>query len=348
MTYEEILDRVLLKVPSDLDKREGSIIYDALAPCCFELAQMYVKLEEIENRTYADTATGEDLTRRCEEKGIYRNVVSKAVRKGMFNINVPIGSRFSIEDTTYIVKEKIIDNEFKLECEQEGIMGNSYSGNLLPIDYIEGLTSSSLTDILIPGEDSEKDETLRKRYFDSLEHQAFGGNIADYKEKVNKINGVGGVKPYPVWNGGGTVKLVIIDSSLNKPSTILVNEVQTIMDPIQNQGKGLGLAPVGHIVTVFGVSETVINIYSNITLQSGYLWADVKPLIVTAINEYYQELKATWDSVDNIIVRISHLETRILGIVGVLDIQGTTINTLAENLMLGADNIPVHGDVTTI
>ena len=40
--------------------------------------------------------------------------------------------------------------------------------------------------------------------FDSMDAQSFGGNVADYKERVNAMNGVGGVKVYPVWNGGGT------------------------------------------------------------------------------------------------------------------------------------------------
>ncbi|MCA4936836.1 baseplate J protein, partial [Clostridioides difficile] len=38
-TYEEILQGMLNKVTNEVDKREGSIIYDALAPCAYFLAQ---------------------------------------------------------------------------------------------------------------------------------------------------------------------------------------------------------------------------------------------------------------------------------------------------------------------
>lgn len=38
-TYEEILQKMLGKVPSDVDKREGSVIYDALAPCAYHYMQ---------------------------------------------------------------------------------------------------------------------------------------------------------------------------------------------------------------------------------------------------------------------------------------------------------------------
>ena len=37
ITYEVILKRMLDRIPSTMDKREGSIIYDALAPAAIEL-----------------------------------------------------------------------------------------------------------------------------------------------------------------------------------------------------------------------------------------------------------------------------------------------------------------------
>ena len=40
--YDTILQRMLDNVSSKVDKREGSIIYDAIAPCAAELAQMYI------------------------------------------------------------------------------------------------------------------------------------------------------------------------------------------------------------------------------------------------------------------------------------------------------------------
>lgn len=336
---------MLDRVPNKYDKRQGGVIWNALAPAAAELAQMYIELKYIENRTYADTATGEDLTRRAAERGIIRHPATKAILKGEFNIDVPIGSRFSLDMLNYIVIEKISDGIFKLECETPGSEGNQQFGTLIPIDYIEGLTSAELTELLIPGEDEEDTESLRERYFDSLESQAFGGNIADYKKKTNELNGVGGVKVYPVWNGGGTVKLVIIDSNYNKPSQDLIDYVQNEIDPIGHQGEGVGIAPIDHIVTVEGVTERTINIETNITFQEGYTWADVEPSFRTAINDYFHELKKTWQDEENLVIRISYIETRALNLPGVLDIQNTKINGIAENLVLADVEIPVLGEV---
>lgn len=345
MTFEEILKRALSRVPNDMDKREGSPIYLALAPACFELAEAYMQIETIRDMTYADTSIGEDLTRRCAERGIYRKEATYALRKGTFNVDVPIGTRFRLDETTYVVVQALGSKIYELQCEQAGTIGNDYIGTLLPIEYIKNLTTAELTDILVPGENLESDESLRKRYYESLESEAYGGNVADYKNKTKMIDGVGGVKVYPVWNGGGTVKLVIIDSEYHVPSSQLIEKVQTLIDPVQNHGEGRGIAPIGHSVTVEGVQETIINLTTHLTLQQGYVWDDVVDGIKGAVSDYLKELSKTWEDVEGVVVRISYIETRILGITGVLDIQNTLINGQGQNLLLGVNNIAVLGSV---
>jgi uncharacterized phage protein gp47/JayE len=345
VTYEEILKRMLSKIPSAIDKREGSMIYNALAPAAVELAQMYIELDVILNETFADTASRENLIKRAAERGIIPEPATYVIVKGVFNIDVPIESRYSLDDLNYVVTEKLSTGVFKLQCETIGTKANSYLGTLIPIDYIEGLTSAEVTEILVPGEDEEETEHLRERYFKNLDSQAFGGNITDYKEKTNAIPGIGGVKVYPVWAGGGTVKLVIINSEFQKPSTELVDQVQTLIDPVTNQGEGLGFAPIGHIVTVEGVNATTINISTVITYRESWTWEDIKPYVENTIDEYFLELAKIWEDEKNLIVRISQIETRVLNITGVVDITNTTINGLARNLILGENDIPVRGVV---
>ena len=123
--------------------------------------------------------------------------------KGEFtppNIDVT-GKRFNIGSINFIVTEKITDGEYQVQCETPGIVGNQQMGTMIPIDYIEGLETAELTEILIPGEDEEETEDLRTRYFDSFNERAFGGNVHDYLEKTNAIPGVGITKVTRVWNG---------------------------------------------------------------------------------------------------------------------------------------------------
>ncbi len=347
MTFDYILNRMLGRVPSSLDKREGSVIYDALAPAAAELARLYTDLDFTLNQTFADTAQRTYLIRRAAERGIEPYPASYAVAKGVFNIDVPIGSRFSIDIYNYAVTEAIEGeaHAFKMTCETAGSGPNGFTGRLIPIEYIQGLTSAYLTEILIPGEDEEGTEELRERYFNSLDSQAFGGNIQDYKEKTKSLQGVGGVKVYPVWNGGGTVKLVIINSEYGVPTDELIESVQTAIDPEQNQGQGLGIAPIGHVVTVEGVSETEVNIETTITYAEGWSFEDIEPALKSAVEGYFKELCGEWEESDSIIVRISQIETRLLDLEGVIDIENTKLNGEAKNLALEADCIPKLGSV---
>jgi uncharacterized phage protein gp47/JayE len=345
ITFEVILQRMLDRVPNTVDKREGSIIYDALAPAAVELQLMYIEADTILTETFADTASRTYLIKRAAERGIIPSAASNAILKGTFNINVSIGSRFTLGDLNYIVTEKITDLQFKLRCETKGAEGNLHIGSLIPIDYIDGLTSAELVELLIPGEDDEDTEQLRSKYFETLESQAYGGNIADYKVKTNGLQGVGGVKVYPVWNGGGSVKLVIINSQYQKPSAELVTTVQTAIDPVVNQGQGVGLAPIGHVVTIVSVTEQIVDIESTITYQSGWSWLDVKSQVEEAIDAYFLELNQTWADNANLIVRVSQIETRLLNVTGIIDVAATSINGLQENLSLGADSIAVRGVV---
>ncbi len=342
MTFEKILSRMLELVPSNMDKREGSIIYDAIAPCASELTIMYLELDIILNETFGDTASREYLVRRAKERGIEPYQSTKAILKGEFNTEVPIGSRFSIDTLFYEVISKIDNYTYNLECEIYGSRGNSLYGTLIPVEYISGLEKAELTELLIPAEDEEDTESFRLRYLNSFNSQAYGGNINDYLEKTNSISGVGGVKVTPVWNGGGTVKLTIINSQYEKANDELINYVQEIVDP-NSEGVGSGIAPIGHKVTVNSVNEILVNIKASIIFDVGYSYSILEDKIYNQVLEYIDEERTKWAGQNRLIVRISYIESKILGIDGVLDISNTNINDIDDNLLLGEYDIPVLG-----
>ena len=45
--FDTLMERMLENVSDELDKREGSVIYDAIAPAALELANMYVALDVV-------------------------------------------------------------------------------------------------------------------------------------------------------------------------------------------------------------------------------------------------------------------------------------------------------------
>ncbi len=212
ISYEEILQRMLSKLPSDMDKTEGSIIYDAIAPCAVELTLMYLELNSILQETFADTASREYLVLRCKERGIEPSSASLAVMKVEADAELSIGLGVRRNNVVYEIIEKISDYTYKAQSTIAGVAGNRNLGKAEAVKFVQGLKQVHITELLIPGEDEENTESLRMRYFNSFDQTAYGGNIKDYIDKTNNIYGVGSTKVTPVWNGGGTVKLTLLNS----------------------------------------------------------------------------------------------------------------------------------------
>lgn len=344
VTFEEILERILDRIPDSVDKREGSIIYDAIAPAALELAQMYIELDVVLSESFGDSASRDYLIRRAAERGIKPTPATKAIVKGEFNVEVGLGTRFNLGSLNYVIIEPITQTQYKLQCESFGRIGNQSSGTLIPIDYVDGLESAKVTELLIPGEDEEETEAFRKRYFDSFESKAYGGNVDDYLNKTNSIAGVGATKVTPVWNGGGTVKLTILNSEFEKASTELIQTVQKTIDPKQD-AKGVGIAPIGHIVTVDTVQEVVVNITTSITFQDGHNFNAMKQQITNKISEYLLEIRKEWAKQDTSTVRIAQIEAKIVSLDGIVDIENTKINGSTSNLILTKYQVPKMGGV---
>lgn len=354
--FETILQRMLSRVTSKVDKREGAVIYDATAPAAMEFESVYFVLQEILKESFADTASREYLVRKGAERGLSPTTATNAILKACFDIDVPIGSRYSLDSLNYTVLSRMdelctdVDFYYEVECESVGRIGNNLFGKLVPIQYISGLGRANLIEVLVPGEDEEATETFRERYFASFDNIAYGGNIADYKKKTLAIDGVGSVKVTPVWQGGGTVRVTILDTEFNPATNTLIADVQEILDPTP-QGKGLGTAPIGHIVTVDSATQIAINLATDITLISGYTISQLQGTIEQVVSDYLLELRKQWAPSNEIvnsplIVRIAKLEAAILNIQGVTDIQNTTLNGGIVNILLGDYEIPTKGAVS--
>ena len=357
-TYEYLMELALSFVPEDRDKRQGSVIYDALAPFCQVLAAGAIQLRQFYTQTYAVTATGEDLDNRVAEQGITRFAATHAVRKITVAdedgnpVVLPLGARFSTVSSTspvnytitaqYVEDGVAVPGSYEATCEELGVVGNEYSGNLINITFVQGLASATMTSILVPARNQETDDELRERYFDTLNQKAFGGNIADYREKVMELDGVGAVQIYPVWNGGGTVKLSIVDPIYGPCSPEFIASVQNEIDPENaagEQGSGLGIAPIGHKVTVVTPDEVTINVTANVVLGTNYTKGQVETPIKEALASYIQSLRQSWaDATDlneySCDVFVSRISAAIVNVPGVSNVTGVTLNGQAQDIEL--------------
>lgn len=373
-TYDYILTEALSKVPDNVDKREGSIIRDALSPCCYEAAKHILYLADIIEQTYIETANGLWLDGRVIEGGVTRDPATYAKKLGVFKTQldepcqISVGQSFStVGDTilnytavqVYANEDgDVVPGSYIMQCNTVGSVGNSYIGRIVPNDYIEKLASAEITTLLYPGEEEESDDSLRERFLANLMKTAFGGNIAQYRQWAKEIPGIGGVQVYPVWAGGGTVKLSIIDIDYNSCSSEFCQTILEKFDPENSGGEtglGLGIAPIGHKVTVSTPLPRTINVSGKITLLPGYKLETLLPQIKLALEEYLLSLRQAWENSDDennysVIVYLGRINFAILNVKGVssayeLQLNGTDTDIrLTETSSL--QEIPVLGTVS--
>ena len=182
MTYEALLARALSRVTSPVDKREGSMVMNGVAPSMAELAQLYIAADFVFQATYIATAPREYLIKRARDRNMAPYPASPAVYRAEFNIEVPVGTRFPCDDLNFIVTARMDpedDTETGLShqviCETPGAAANTYGGTLIPVEYVQGLTRAELVELLIPGDDEEETEAFRQRVMDSFQSHAVHG-----------------------------------------------------------------------------------------------------------------------------------------------------------------------------
>lgn len=346
MTMDVIMEEMMEEMPDGLDTSEGSLIYHSCAKHGARLEEVYTELSALVDNQYSDTADLDHLVRFGQEKGVYIEEATPAQFEGVFNATVPIGTEFSGDDYNYIVTDVINEEEhkYRLECEDAGTEPNGWTGDLMCLDDIDELEDAQLTKLLVPGTDEEDEESCRMRIEDSFGIKPFAGNKAYYKEEVEAIDGVGGEKTYR--RKGSSISTVIISDEYRKASKELIDSVQTQVDPVQNHGEGIGIAPIGHAVIISTVNEYTVNVSAVATYDTGYSAEGLKTQIEDAIEEYMLSLRKTWVDTTSIIVRRAAIENAIYNIDGITDVTNVLINGGTENITLQENVIPIKGAVS--
>ena len=343
-TYEAILSRMISRVTTkypNLDDREGSIVFDALAPAALELAIMYTELDNVRNESFVGTATREYILIGCEQMGMDISVfdASAGIHKGVFDLQVPIGSRWNCDLYNFVVTEYIgVEDEYhayRMECETVGTAPNNQTGDLTPItDAPHNLTYAQIVECLIEGENETPDEAIRQAYFDYVNSIATDGNVNQYYVWCNEFDGIGNAKVIPLWNGSNTVKVSILNASNRKASDTLISEFQEFLDP-NIEGMGNGVAPIGAFVTVTTATEIPIDISATVKMKDGF--TDTSKINETLEN-YFAEIAYEKSNIAYMTVGAAILDAEGVDFITDLKIGGGT-----SDIMVGTEEIGVLG-----
>lgn len=330
-----LLERMLSRVDDKMDKREGSVIYDALAPASVEADILYQELDFVLRNIFAVTADRFGLIRIAQSLGIELFPATSAIVKGEFDIQVDIDSKFTAEGLNFTVRKFIETvNEkhyFELICEDVGEIGNIPHAKLLPSETIENLTHAYVVGVITPGVEEEETEHLRQRYLQRVREPATSGNIYHYRRWVMEVAGVGSVKVFPLWAGNGTVKLAIVNSKMEVADVALINEVQKHVESVR---------PIGATVSVVSAKNKDITITAKISIIPGASITEITNHFKEKVKDFFKEnaFKVNY-------VSIAKVGNVLLDIPNVLDYKDLKLNNSFANTQLADEEIALLSDV---
>lgn len=341
-TEAAILSRMFDAIAPEVDKRPGSIAYDLSDPAAQEFAQAYIALDRTLGYAFLNEDMPSDLlTVAASDFGVDRKPAVKAKGEVTFTGQVgqliPKDTQVRTEDGTYfktLADVTLTTNTVKttVEAELGGVSGNVNIGDInTVVGDLAGVLAVTNELAFDNGVDEESDESLLQRVYDKVRKPATSGNVYHYEQWAREVAGVGAARVYPIWNGPGTVKVVLLGDDKRSPSQTVIDAVITHIEEER---------PVGADVTALGATEVSINISADLTLASDASIEQVKADIESGVNAYLESLAFT-----DTLVRYTRIAALLLDIPRIIDYANLTVNGGVSNVEVTDEQVAVLGMV---
>lgn len=340
------------------DTREGSHWYVGTTPPRREAARMYDLMgTEVVAASFPQWAWGEYL----DDHGELRNLgrLSATAAGGIVTFSgdegtvVAAGTVVGVEppdpDTPapeYVVAETgiipapvipategVID--LPVQAAEPGSLGNVSGGAVTAlITPTPGVAEVTNADPIVGGTDPEADAPFRDRILESFVGAAVA-NLYYYRRISLDEPGVGRVTVVPVWDGPGTILVIISTAEGDPVAPGVVDSLQQRLDPVPGQGAGEG--QVGATITVETASSMDVTLDATVELDPGYTLAGaggtvpMQDAIDATVAAYVDSVQPGGEVVLNQVV------ARIMALRGVHDIGDVLLNGVAVNVAIPAD-----------
>lgn len=340
---EIIRARMLAEVPEKYDRAVGSFFFDTFDPAAAELSRAQQKGADALDDSFVETAEGEDLDRVVyDRKALRRKKATYAVGEitvsGSPGATIPVGLIVVSDAAEFTVTASGAVGEdgfgtVPVMCTVEGTVGNVPAGAIksFGVSYsgLAGVTNEEATE---DGFDEESDEDLRERCLAAMRDPGTSGNPTHYREWAMEVNGVGDARVVPIWNGPGTVKVIIIGADRLSVGETLVQEVAA---HIQTK------RPVGADVTVVSAVEKPVNVTATVMLEVNADVEKTKADFTAKLAEYLGDI-----AFDQSFVSHARVSALLITSADVEDHKNLQLNGAAANLTLTDDEVGTAGTVT--
>jgi uncharacterized phage protein gp47/JayE len=342
ITPESLRAAILANLADTWQTREGSFAANLAAPAALEIWKCYQALAGMVGMFYVDEGSGGYIDLAAANFGIARKAGTRAEAamtfSGTAGTVIPAGTAFLTEGGTEfdLADAVTLDGAGAgggtARAAEIGADGNVPAGSLTrmitTISGLDGWTNAAAEG----GTDGESDADLCARYYDRLQTPATSGNAYHYRQWALAVSGVGDARIFPLWNGAGTVKVLLVGPDKAPVDSAVVSAAAAYIEEQR---------PIGAAVTVASAEGVAIDAACTVTLDGSVSAADVQTAFAAALKSYLQSVAFSGGAV--LYNRVAYL---LLSVSGVTDYTSLTVNGGTANVELTEDQVPVPGEVT--
>jgi uncharacterized phage protein gp47/JayE len=342
---ESIKAEILAALSDTVETREGSFANTLVSPVAYQLYKVYQLLPQIEAMVLPDASSGEYLDRRAADFGLTRIDGTKATVTLRFTAytnttvgTIPAGTGVTTSDGLVFYTTEagdLTDGTVDIPAEAAAV-GRAYNVDpyTLTTLLVNSGTVAYVTNPLaaVGGTDVESDEEFLARYRAYLQRPVSSGNAAHYVQWATEVSGVVNAAVEPLWDGNGTVKVVVGGPDMEPVDETIV---EACAEHIEAE------RPIGATVTVVSVEALAVNAEATVVLIEGYTAQQVQDEFEAALGK----LLAGMSFGETNILRYSRVLALLLDCEGVEEYTALTVNDAKANVTAAPEQVLTLGTV---
>ena len=346
LTPEGVQDMLRAFVEDDLGlyAGEGGLLNIILAPGAYVFWEALQALRAQVPISFVDETSGAYIDKAAAAYGITRKPGTPAsvdvTFTGTANAVVPAGTMCVTADGLgFLTDEELTLGEdgsgtVSATSDDVGAVYNVPAQAIVTTqESVAGVSGVTNDAAAAGGTDPETDAALFARLDAYRKTPPTSGNDRHYHQWALEVNGIGAASVIRCWDGPGTVKVIVADMELRPVGEDKVDEVAAYIETQR---------PVTAEVTVESAEGVGVQVEVTVETDGTVSKSNTEQALTDRLAEYLGTL-AFQTGAEVVYNRVLAI---VMGLDGVTDCSGLTVNGGTANVPLDADEVPLLGTVT--
>lgn len=347
----------MVQTSTGLTALEGGYADHTFGPMSVKLEEAYARLRGLVAFLAFDETCGALLDVVADNVSMQRKEGRKATATisltGTPLAHFPAGTAFLTEDGLEFTLDASVQlgedgkGEGTLTATSVGAAYNVKEGALTRMYVNLATLDSFVNSAATGGADLESNASLYGRIDAHFREPATSGNPAQVRQWATEVDGVAYAKVVSLVDGNGTVGVTLVGADMTPVDQTVVQAVAANI--MAKRTVGIDADPY-----VKSATPLVVNITAVSELDTSTTPAEVKAKLAAQLKEYFallvkEKYGRNYEGPDEDVgytMIYNRVATMLMTVPGVLDYTSLTINGQANDLTIGADQVPVLGEVT--